>query len=259
MITLNQWKQGDYESYIKVANVAMPGEGKTYLAATFPKNVFMIMSAGEQDTFLYNPNLHKNIVGWEELYMTNGVKATDQIKRIKKFVAEEIRPGVEKKEIETVTIDTLTHLAEIWWDKISNEEQHLYKTKGGEFDTRSAYGALKDELKCFIRDEIISLKCNVILNVHLKLEDDETMAKKPDKTITYSPMVLGGFRDLLPSLVSHVFYLEKQKSGDSYRYIARTNKANGMAAKSRLNLPAKIEDVNYDKIKQLIDLAKGAK
>lgn len=251
MRTVEQLESGAIKEYIKCVLVSPPGEGKTHLAATFPKCVFLQTCPGEIDTVLNKPELKQNLVGWEEFILNAEETSKAIVDRLHKFLIDEIRPGIASGEIETVVVDNLTYLAELFWTKIGEHDRHLYKGKGGLFDTRGAYGGLKDMLLKFFLRELITLKCNVVINAHLMLEDDDTLEKRPDKTVPYNAAVLGGFRDKLPGMLSYVFYLEKSEAMMSngkmgYKYLARTNKSMGKAARTRLELPTIIENVSYD-------------
>jgi len=263
--TLEQIRSGEIKKYHAAAFVGGPGAGKSYLLATYPKFISAITCPGEEDTFLNVPKLQKNVVGWEHFIPSDTETAPEVIERLKKFITEEVRPAITAGKCETFGLDNVTFLAEYFWMKKCTIDRHLYKTKGGEFDTRGAYAGLKDDLRDFFLTYVMSLPCNIVLTIHLMLETDEAMERKPDKTVRYNAAVLGSFRDKLAGMVSYMLYLEKKaiinKNGKPVmQYLARTDKSNGKPAKSRLQLPLLIEDISYTKLKQAIDLVmKGNK
>lgn len=261
MKTLAQVKSGEVKVPIKCALVGAPGDGKTHFAATFPKCCFLVFCPGEIDTVLNKEELSKNLVGWEEFILSGEETSKQTVDRFEKFIDEAVRPGIAKGEIETVVIDNLTYLAELYWNKINEHDTNKYTSKQGNFDSLRAYGGLKDELMRVFLRKIITLPCNVIINNHLMVEDDEVLAKKPDKTVPYNAAILGGFRDKLPGMVSYVFYLEKKEGivngKPGYKYSIRTNKGMGKPARTRLELPPVIENVNYEVLNNLINEARN--
>ncbi len=144
-------------------------------------------------------------------------------------------------------LDNMSFLSENRWIYINRYEKQV--AKSGEINTMAMYGALGRWLYQFTLMKLLSCPCNVIVNCHEMLENDETLAKKPDKSSPILANILGGFRDKADGMFSCVFYLTKIKSkGGGYEYWARTNKGNGKNAKNRLNLPETIQNVSYDTI-----------
>jgi len=169
-----------------------------------------------------------------------------------KFVDDAYEKAV-KGEIETFILDNLTMYAIYEYMNIEENEKHLHLTKQGKFDTQNAYGTLRNKLIKFVLYKVLTIPCNVIINVHLMVESDETLDKKPDKTIPYSPNILGSFRDIVIGLVSYAFYLEKKAKEGGFEYRVRTNKGGGKNAKSRLTLPNVIANVDYNEIMKVIN------
>ena len=246
-------KSGEVKQYFKGLFVGGPGDGKTFLAHTFPKCMTAITATGEEDTFLNKPELLKNVVGWEHFVPNKTMSVGQAVKGMYKFVDEAYELAV-KGEIETFILDNLTMFAIYEFMNIEENERALHLTKQGKFDTQNAYGTLRDKLIRFIQYSVIPIPCNVIINVHLMVESDEQMEKKPDKSVSYSPNILGSARDLITGMVSYAFYLEKKALPEGkYEYKVRTNKGGGKNAKSRLALPSIIKDASYEKIMAVIN------
>ena len=231
-------------------NVSETGAGKTHLSATFPKCYFLITEPGGEETFLNNPELKKNIVGWDYFIP----KSTDDTKRVFEELDKacmKAREMAEKGEIETIVMDNATYLAENRWIYINRWTPQY--TRSGELNSQAMYGDLNRWLYQFVLMKLLSCPCNVIFNCHEMLESDEVLEKKPDKSNPILPSILGGFRDKAGGMFSCVFYLAKKsvkgKEGKAeYKFFARTNRGNGKNAKNRYNLPEVIENVSYNTI-----------
>ncbi len=248
---------GQVKKWFKGLFIGGPGDGKTHLAHTFPKCMTAITSPGEEDTFLYKPELMKNLVCWEHFIPSKEMTIAQTIKGMEKFV-DDAYDKAKKGEIETFILDNLTMYADYLWMDIEENEKHLHLTKNGAFDTQNAYGTLRNKLIKFVLYKVLTIPCNVILNVHLMVENEDTLAKKPDQTIPYSPMILGSFREKVLSLVSYNFFLEKKTMPEGkFEYRIRTNKGGGKNAKSRLTLPSVIANVDYEAIIKVINETKG--
>lgn len=263
MKTPSDVKEGKVRQWIKLMSCGSSGDGKTHLASTFPKNVFAITEPSGEDTFLNKPELLKNVVGWEHFIPSNDEELREMYKKggsFEKFLAEVRQMAIDGK-VETFTLDNFTYYTDNKWNYIKKFELIEHTTKSGAFDTQSAYGSLRDDLYEFVVTKILTLPCNVVLSVHIMTETDEAMEKKLDKTETYSPQILGSFRDRIKGMFSYVFYLTKlaeNKDGKTiYKYKVRTNKGGGKAAKSRLSLPEIIENASYQTIISEIQKAKG--
>lgn len=227
------------------------GSGKTYFASSFPKSYFLITEPSGEDTFMTVPELRKNVIGFDRFIPSN----TDDTKRLFADLdkaCDNAREMAIKGEIETVVLDNLTYLAENRFVYINKFEPE-YSPKTGELDTRSLYGKLSRWLYQFVLMKMLTIPANLVLTCHQKMESDEAMEKKPDKSTPVVPSILGGFRDDIGGMVSLILYLGKKEEGGKYKYFARTNMGQGKNAKSRYpNLPSVIENISYETIKSNI-------
>ena len=154
-------------------------------------------------------------------------------------------------KVQTLAIDTLTYLTEYLWQFIN--AFHPKYTRSGELDTRGMYGELSTRLTRLVGMNIMSFPGNLVCTSHEMLESDEALDKKIDKSTPIVANVLGGFRNKLEGMFSLVMYLMKiDKGGGVYEYWARTNKGNSRNAKSRLPLPATIQNISYSAIMESI-------
>jgi len=255
MLTMNDLRKGVAKQFIKAVFAAEMGDGKTHLAGTFPKSLWAITAPGETDTITSNPTLAANFVGCEVFCPTNLENAASVIARLKKFMVEEVRPKAESGEIETFVLDTATYLVQHFKAKIKESGICV-----GPKAMYILYGTLKDELMDFFLKYVITLPCNVVINTHLMVEDDEVLAKKKQEAVPYNLSLEGSFRDVLPGMVSYVFYLSKEYSAETkkYAYLVRTNLGAGKRAKSRLMLPRIITGASYTAIHRAIKKAHEA-
>lgn len=233
---------------IKVMAIGSSGVGKSHFAATFPKCYFLLTEPGGEDTWLTNPELRNNVVGFDR-FIPKDISDTKQVFENLEKACAEAKELALKGEIETVVLDNMTYLAENRFIYINQFEKEI-STRTGEVNNQAMFGKLARWLYNFTLMKLTSLPCNVVLTVHEKLESDEAMEKKPDKNSPVVPSILGGFRDDAPGLVSLVLYLGKTSlGGGKYKYVARTNLGQGKNAKSRYpNIPEIIENISYNTI-----------
>lgn len=251
MIQVADVVSGKEKMFLRCLAIGSTGVGKTYFASTFPRCCFLITEPGGEDTFLTLPSLQKNVLMFDRFIPTN----EDDTKRV--FIeldksCAEARDKAQKGEIETVVLDNLTYLAENRWIYINKYEAEYSKT--GELDTRGMYGKLARWLYNFVLMKLLTIPANLVITVHEKMESDDVMDKKPDKTSPIVPSILGGFRDDIGGMVSLVLYLGKINLGQGkYKYVARTNLGGGKQAKSRYpNLPEVVENITYTVLKDTI-------
>ena len=231
------------------------GQGKTHLAATFPRFYAIVTTPGEEDTWLVRPELKANCV--KMVYAA----ASDQADTKRMFTELDQQIGEAKQmardgQVESLSLDNLTNLVENRWLYIN--QYQATKTRDGQVDTRSMYGTLNRWCHEFVAMKLLTFPGNLIVTVHEQVEEDEAMEKLPDKTSPISPAILGGFRHRISTFFSLDLCLEKQRLGqDSYKYIARTNKGNLRNAKSRYPLPEIIENISYNSIMAAINKSMG--
>lgn len=233
--------------------VGESGSGKTYNLCTHPKVGIISTEPNHHLVWLMNPHLRKNVV--VQKYF---IPSSENFKGLFIEIDKQIqlyKEMYEKGEVETLGIDNLTYLIHNRWLWMNKFQQLL--TKSGEVDTRGMYGQLRTWCYEFILMKVMTFKGNIVVNLHLMIENDEALEKKTDKTMDKVPNLLGGFRNDINGMFSNVFYLDKklQPDGKSYKYLARTNKGNGKNAKNRLNLPTIIENVSYQSIMQAVNKA----
>jgi len=253
MITVQDFARGRAKRRFKVLVVGHTGSGKTHFGATFSKPYILFTEPGSEEVILNNKELRKNVVGWDYFIPTSKQDTKRVFEDLIKAI-DTARERAEKGEIDTLILDNLTFLALNRMDYIETFEPTY--SRSGEQDTRAMFGALNRWLYNFTLMKILTFPGHVVCTCHIKMEDEESMAKKPDTTTPLMPAILGGFRDTVAGLFSAVFYLDciKEKDG-KYHYFARTQKGNKKLAKNRFNLPEILENISYQ---TLVEAAKKA-
>lgn len=237
--------------HIKALVIGDTGSGKSHFAATFPKSYFMLTEPAGEDTFMTKPSLRKNIVGFDR-FIPENIDDTKRIFTELETACVNAREMAKSGEIESVILDNLTYLAENRFLYICRYEPE-YSPKTGELDVRSSYGKLARWLYQFILMKLLTIPANLVITAHQKLESDEQLDKKPDKSTPVVASILGSFRDDISGMVSLILYLAKKEEGGKHHYFARTNMGQGRNAKSRYpNLPNVLENISYDVIREAI-------
>ena len=231
---------------LKVMAIGGSGVGKTHFGGTFPKTAFINTEPGGMDTIVTNPALKANLVCYEEFIPQSPQDTKRIFEDIYKYL-KEVRELIKKGEVESVVLDNLTYLTENRWSW--QETFGVVYSKGGEVNTRGMYGDLGRWLYTFVLMELLSLPANLVITCHEKLESDEVVEKKPDKTNPIVANILGGFRDTADGMFSLVLYLNKLAQGNNiYKYVGRANRGNSRNAKNRWGLKEVIENISYQAI-----------
>lgn len=240
-------KDGTHKRTIKALVVGPSGSGKTHFAATFPKCFFIMTEPGGDDTFTTRSQLLQNIVQWEYCIPQSVETIKETFDNLDKWM-DQIRKMVDEGKIETVILDNITYLAQNRWLYIKHCLKSLYTSNQGAFNSLQAYDALAKWLFEFVLMKLLSLPCNVIITCHEKLENDEAMSKKTDKSTPIVPNIISGFRNDIAGMFSLVLYLTVTQKGGVYEYKARAKKGSQKNAKTRIELPEIINNVSYQTI-----------
>ncbi len=230
---------------LKTLACSYPGAGKSYFALTHPKSAWLITEPGSEILVETHPHLAKNLV-WKEEFIPSPVEDVKAVfERLDKAI---VKAHTEAKDglVETLILDNLSFLMEYRWQYINKYERQV--SSNGSLDTRSMYGTLGRWGFQFIINSILSFKGNVVVTCHEQVEGEEAMANKVAKSTPIVPSILGGLRDKLEGMFSAAIYLDKQKTAQGYKYVARCQKGGQRNAKNRFGLPELVEDVSYSKI-----------
>jgi len=234
------------QSNLKIMVVGNSGSGKTHFTGTFPKSYVINTEPGGMDTIANNPQLSKNIVGWDE-FIPDSPKDTKRVFQELQLACDKVKELAREGKVETLVLDNMTYLSENRWTYIETHEPK-FSTRTGDLDKMSMFGALGRWQYQFVLMNLLRFPGNVVMTVHEQLESDEALDKKPDKSCPILPNIIGGFRDKAEGMFSCVMYLQKIKGQQGYKHVARTNKGNQRNAKNRYNLPEIIENPSYSNI-----------
>ena len=246
IITADEIKTGKSKQTIKSLVSGGSGTGKTFFGLTFPRVAYLGTEPNGLDTARSNPMLLDNLV-WADDFIpspTEDIKVT--LDREDKAI-DKVHQDFKDGKVETLFLDNLTYHAQNVWIYINKYEPS--RNSKGDLDTRGMYGNLSTKLYKFFFMKICSFPGNVVVSCHEQTEGDEAMEDKVDKSMTISPAILGGFRNMVSGMLSASIYLEKKRIGDNkYMYQARCQKGNNRDAKNRYNLPEIVENVSYQTI-----------
>lgn len=253
MIKVSDILSGERKITIKTLVMGATGNGKTYFAGTFPKSLFLMTEPDGEMTFLTLPELRKNVVGFDKFIPESAEDIKAVFERLN-LACDEARKMALAGEIETLVLDNFTFLAENRMMYVNKYEQEI-SPRTGELNKMVMFGKLNRWLYEFTLMKLCSFPGNVVITAHEKLESDEALEKKPDKSNPVVPSILGGFRDDIGGMVSLVLYLGKSKGPDGkYKYSARTNLGMGKQAKSRFpNLPEVVDNISYNTLRLAIE------
>jgi hypothetical protein len=227
------------------------GVGKTRLAGTFPKPFFIDTNRGL---------ITLRQMGVKPLRLP--MSRTDHTYKIVKDVLRKLKEKEEpfdKIEIETLVFDDITDLADFLMNDLM-----LHPSPGGkrrdpalEKPLWEDYSILRNQLK-EIMITARELDYNLVAIAGLKTESGEVGSSQYGK-----PLILGSFRDHVGYSIDEFYHLTTEGSGDKLRYVTYTVTHSSLGiqfeAKSRSGLPAKIENMTYDKLRSALEKAKGKK
>ena len=240
------------------------GTGKTFLSMTAPKWAYAMIEPNGIMTAMSNPQLMENMVHYEDLVPTKLDLKQCFDAKIPNYLAK-VRQDIEAGLVETFILDNLSHLSENRWMYIDTFEPAIVMKAGKSTkDNRSQYGNLGRWLYKFILTEIVSLPCNVFVNVHImdETEEQETSSgeNKQVKTGSIITNTLGGFREDAAGLFNANIFLEvKNLPEGKYEYQAICRPTTKYpTAKNNIGLPQIVKNISFQTLCESIGLNKQA-
>ena len=235
------------------------GSGKSTLLGTFPKVVFLDADYGE--------NERTRAGGHPVVYIYKGSAFQDT----KGFLLA----ALQKKDVFdpdggpladrlSIGLDSWTKINELFLMDICREDGvDLEKDKPG----FNQYGKLKFQ-QVIIMDLLKELNLKRNMNIAVTAlpmlegaEDEKLTQSATDKSfdrIVGCPNLVGAFRKTIGAEFEEVYYMERL-SGAQKIFRTHTSPFNNFQAKTRLGLPATVDDLSYAKLLDLAGKASVAK
>ena len=218
-------KVSDMEfGYAKILVFGESGSGKTYFASTYDNEKVLFINVKAESGMMTLRALGADI----------DVLDVDSYSDMKEAV-EWIKANGSKYDV--LYIDSLSQ-----WQK--NLEKEVPET-GNKF---AKWNTIKEYTKEVV-NSFKNLPFHVVFTCEIKKDKDENQGD-----IIYNPSLLGSSRDEIPYWFDEVYYFTRfqQKINDPIAYKALTSAAMKYPCKSRLRLPANIDNPN---LKEIIELA----
>ena len=218
-------KVSDMEfGYAKILVFGESGSGKTYFASTYDNDKVLFINVKAESGMMTLRALGADI----------DVLDVDSYSDMKEAV-EWIKANGSKYDV--LYIDSLSQ-----WQK--NLEKEVPET-GNKF---AKWNTIKEYTKEVV-NSFKNLPFHVVFTCEIKKDKDENQGD-----IIYNPSLLGSSRDEIPYWFDEVYYFTRfqQKINDPIAYKALTSAAMKYPCKSRLRLPANIDNPN---LKEIIELA----
>ena len=210
--------------YAKILVFGESGSGKTYFASTYDNEKVLFINVKAESGMMTLRALGADI----------DVLDVDSYSDMKEAV-EWIKANGSKYDV--LYIDSLSQ-----WQK--NLEKEVPET-GNKF---AKWNTIKEYTKEVV-NSFKNLPFHVVFTCEIKKDKDENQGD-----IIYNPSLLGSSRDEIPYWFDEVYYFTRfqQKIDDPIAYKALTSAAMKYPCKSRLRLPANIDNPN---LKEIIELA----
>lgn len=202
--------------------------GKTVLAATFPRPLFLADGIEQGWVSIQNmpaERFYESTIKPEVWAISSPKDMIEGIAEASKIITSQ--PG----KFQTLVIDSLTFYADLFWDAIK-------KLGGARFDTRKGYGDLKDHLRS-VMIQAHSLPVNV---VWLALDKEAEAGK--DNSIALA----GSSAKTLPAAVQYFLCQKATREGtDAIKYETHTRRFGDYTAGGRDygRLPDILPDSSY--------------
>lgn len=248
-VTKEEFEKAGYPLRLKVMNTGGFGTGKTTLAQTFPRWAYAMLEPNGILCVKQNPKLLENMVHYEEFIPSSTEDIRLMFERLVAYTQRCRQEALEGK-IQTFILDNATYLSEYRWEYVEKYEKTT-SARTGNVDKMGMFGNLGDWMWKFVVKEVISIPCHVVVNFHQQEEGEMDEATgKMKKTGRIISDTMGRFRDRAPGLFNASLFLERQKFGGGWKFIARCigPEGAGKPAKNNLGLPEVVEDISYEKI-----------
>ena len=219
---------------VRVLVYGESGSGKTTFASTFPNVLFIDSDRGGR-------TLKQKHIPFIPLVRERGVYK----KLIQSLIKLKTEPTVGDYKLETLVIDGITSLAEIFLYEIMRfPDKPGRKPKDPliEKPDWDDYSMLGSRL-LMLHVQLADMPFNVVVTGLPMLEKDEVTGGFIGKV-----NVIGGFRNSIAKHYDEVYFLTMQSNRNETHSIAHLRKFKYYEAKSRDNLDPEVIDPSYDKL-----------
>lgn len=211
------------------------GAGKTELAHTFPKPIFLVpQNEGSIVTLRGRNQPYVEIVDWDKTPQRGGsgsmVHALDALERL-------YHANPDNFPYDTIVIESVTHLGDLIIDQLTN---------GGKTQmSQNLWGTFGSNLKS-IQTRLRRLQVNVVFIALAKTDSSED-----GKTLAGGPYIQGQSADKLPAACDVYGYVELY--GDTHR--VHFKKYRHFSARTRFNrMPGMMENFHYDDVRDFLGI-----
>lgn len=212
------------------------GSGKTHFAGTFPKPFLLDVERGGKTLAKFG-----HIPGWK---VPNEIGSHPWNETARTLAAlKRKQPPFDTLEVETLIIDSLSELGELWFQEIIGwPASGVIEDKRGDA-SYDAYGRLKQCYRTFVR-RVKDLDLNVVMTAGVQGDDDEVTG-----TPVAMPRILGGYRHEIGHDFDEVYFAECVGRGDEPKeYRMHVSQYRQYPAKSRSAITEPILDPSYTKL-----------
>ena len=242
-LSMKDWAQALGHNQVKYRRVLSYGEfgsGKTRFGGTFPdpfiidtdRGLLSLSTAG----LLPPPN--------RVLELTKH----DSVFKVTKDVILKLRNGsgpFETDPPQTLIIDSFTSLVDmLLYEAMTSPDNPLVKEKNPDYEKAEYdhWGLLRNRAQS-IWEMLKDLPMHVYVTAGVKVE-------KSDSTGDFigEPNLQGSSRGIIGHAFDEVYYFKPSGSGDKVKYTVYTKNCDFYHAKSRLDLPAKLESPTFDEL-----------
>jgi len=240
---ISSYNSKDAGSKMRVLLYGKQGSGKTTLASTFPKCLFIDTDVGmrsiRNQPDMPRIQLQRLPVGVSSFRVVMDI-LTDALNRTGSFAK-----GQPWETIETIVIDSITTLAdEYFLPETMREGKRDPLKERAIFDD---YGRLKIQLiqmGSVIKN--LSQTMNVVTTALLEVEKDEISGALQGK-----PMLTGKYRDLIGAVYDEVYYMESMDMGQGKtKYILHASSYMWFEGKTRMLSKTLLENADYKSLKE---------
>ena len=206
------------------------GSGKTSLAATFPRPVFLIPFNENSIETLRGKDVPFFIVTDKDNKPFNPKTGEGSMVKILDHIEKGYHHDPEGFPYDTIVFESLSHYGDLVQEQLTKGDQHMDQQKWGFFLAHFRQ----------VQSRMRNLDVHVIFTALAKMEKADGTSREG------GPAIPGQAAVKLPSACDVIGYCEEKKG----IYTVHFRSHRGFKARSRLPLPDKVQDFNFAKIEE---------